>query len=79
LAKVVNNMYTELKKRVLKANLQLPEYNLVTFTWGNVPEIDRANNLIDIKPSGVAYENMSANDIVIIELEGTVIEGELNP
>ncbi len=72
-------MYTELKKRVLEANLQLPEYNLVTFTWGNVSEIDRANNLIAIKPSGVAYENMSASDIVIIDLEGTIIEGELNP
>lgn len=72
-------MYTELKKRVLEANLQLPKYNLVTFTWGNVSEIDRANNLIAIKPSGVAYENMSASDIVIIDLEGTIIEGELNP
>jgi L-ribulose-5-phosphate 4-epimerase len=72
-------MYTELKKRVLKANLQLPEYNLVTFTWGNVSEIDRANNVIAIKPSGVAYENMSVNDIVIIDLEGVIIEGDLNP
>jgi L-ribulose-5-phosphate 4-epimerase len=72
-------MYTELKQRVFKANLQLPEYKLVTFTWGNVSEIDRDNHVIAIKPSGVSYDNMSADDIVIIDLNGEVIEGKLNP
>jgi len=72
-------MYTELKQRVFKANLQLPEYKLVTFTWGNVSEIDRNRNAIAIKPSGVSYDNMSADDIVIVNLNGEVIEGKLNP
>lgn len=72
-------MYTELKQRVLKANLQLPEYNLVTFTWGNVSEIDRDHNVIAIKPSGVSYTNMTADDIVIVDLNGTIVEGKLNP
>lgn len=72
-------MYTELKQRVLKANQQLPEYNLVTFTWGNVSEIDRDHNAIAIKPSGVSYTNMTADDIVIVDLNGTIVEGKLNP
>jgi L-ribulose-5-phosphate 4-epimerase len=72
-------MYKELKQRVLNANLQLPEYKLVTFTWGNVSEIDRINNVIAIKPSGVSYTNMTAEDIVIVDLNGDIIEGKLNP
>lgn len=72
-------MYQELKQRVLEANLQLPKYGLVTFTWGNVSEIDRERNVIAIKPSGVQYENMTVDDIVIIDLDGKRIEGELNP
>jgi len=72
-------MYTDLKHRVLKANLQLPDYNLVTFTWGNVSEIDRDHNVIAIKPSGVSYTNMRAEDIVIVDLKGTIVEGKLNP
>jgi len=72
-------MYQELKERVLKANLQLPEYGLVTFTWGNVSEIDREKGVIAIKPSGVEYKNMNADDIVVIDLEGNRLEGTLNP
>lgn len=72
-------MYSELKERVLKANLALPKYNLVTFTWGNVSEIDREANVIAIKPSGVEYDVMTADDIVIVDLEGKTVEGKLNP
>lgn len=72
-------MYKELKTRVLKANLSLPKYDLVTFTWGNVSEIDRSENIIAIKPSGVEYGEMSLEDIVIVDLEGNIIEGKLNP
>ncbi|REG84425.1 L-ribulose-5-phosphate 4-epimerase [Marinomonas pollencensis] len=72
-------MYQALKERVLKANLQLPEYGLVTFTWGNVSEIDREKGVIAIKPSGVEYKHMSVDDIVVIDLEGNRLEGSLNP
>lgn len=72
-------MYTELKAKVLKANLQLPKYGLVTFTWGNVSQIDRVNKVIAIKPSGVEYDAMVASDIVIVDLEGHIVEGALNP
>jgi L-ribulose-5-phosphate 4-epimerase len=72
-------MYQTLKERVLKANLQLPEYGLVTFTWGNVSEIDRDRKVIAIKPSGVKYTDMTVDDIVIIDLDGNRIEGSLNP
>lgn len=72
-------MYSALKERVLKANLQLPKYNLVTFTWGNVSEIDREHNVIAIKPSGVEYDDMQVDDIVIVDLDGKIIEARLNP
>ncbi|GAB3481737.1 L-ribulose-5-phosphate 4-epimerase [Marinomonas epiphytica] len=72
-------MYQELKQRVLEANLQLPQYGLVTFTWGNVSEIDRDLGVIAIKPSGVKYENMTADDMVVVDLEGKRLEGELYP
>lgn len=72
-------MYTALKARVLKANLQLPKYGLVTFTWGNVSEIDRLRKVIAIKPSGVEYDNMLESDIVIVDLDGNIVEGALNP
>lgn len=72
-------MFTELKQRVLAANLLLPKYGLVTFTWGNVSEIDREKGVIAIKPSGVEYDVMKADDIVIVSLTGEVIEGTLNP
>ena len=72
-------MLEGLKKKVLEANLMLPEYGLVTFTWGNVSEIDREAGLIAIKPSGVSYKTMTADDIVILDLEGNVVEGKLRP
>lgn len=72
-------MYQALKERVLKANLLLPKYNLVTFTWGNVSEIDRDKGLIAIKPSGVEYSNMKVDDIVVVSLTGDIVEGKLNP
>ena len=72
-------MYQLLKQRVLDANLQLPKYGLVTFTWGNVSEIDRELGVIAIKPSGVEYDDMKVNDIVVIDLEGNRLEGEMNP
>ncbi len=72
-------MLEELKERVLEANLLLPKHGLVTFTWGNVSEIDRASGLVAIKPSGVEYERMKAEDIVIMDLDGKVVEGKLRP
>ncbi|WED29397.1 L-ribulose-5-phosphate 4-epimerase [Vibrio sp. DW001] len=72
-------MYQALKQRVLDANLQLPKYGLVTFTWGNVSEIDRKLGVIAIKPSGVEYDDMGVDDIVVVSLEGQRIEGALNP
>ena len=72
-------MLEQLKKEVLEANLLLPKYNLVTFTWGNVSGIDREKGLIVIKPSGVEYEKMTAEDMVVVDLEGNVVEGKLNP
>ena len=68
-----------LKERVLKANLLLPKYGLVTFTWGNVSEYDRETGLVAIKPSGVEYDTMTADDIVVLTLDGEKVEGKLNP
>lgn len=73
------SLYNELKQRVLDANLQLPKYGLVTFTWGNVSEIDRERGVIAIKPSGVEYCDMTVDDMVIVDLEGNVVEGSLKP
>jgi len=72
-------MYRELRQRVLVANLTLPQYGLVKFTWGNVSEIDRKNGVIAIKPSGVKYESMSIDDIVVVDLDGNIIDGRLHP
>ncbi|EKO3925613.1 L-ribulose-5-phosphate 4-epimerase [Vibrio metschnikovii] len=72
-------MYSELKQRVFAANLKLPQYGLVTFTWGNVSEIDREKGVIAIKPSGVEYDVMKVDDIVIVDLNGAIVEGKLNP
>lgn len=72
-------MYQALKQRVLQANLALPKYGLVTFTWGNVSEIDREKEVIAIKPSGVDYDVMSIDDIVVVSLDGKIVEGKLNP
>lgn len=72
-------MLEQLKKEVLEANLLLPKYNLVTFTWGNVSGIDREKGLIVIKPSGVEYDGMTAEHMVVVDLDGNVVEGDLNP
>ena len=72
-------MLEKLKEEVLKANLLLPKHNLVTFTWGNVSAIDRKSGLIVIKPSGVEYDEMKASDMVVVDLEGNVVEGKLRP
>ncbi len=72
-------MYQDLKQRVLDANLKLPKYGLVTFTWGNVSEIDRELGVIAIKPSGVEYDVMTVDHIVVVDLDGNRIEGTLNP
>ena len=72
-------MLEELKQEVCAANLLLPEYHLVTFTWGNVSGIDREKGLMVIKPSGVPYEELTPEKMVVTDLEGTVVEGNLNP
>jgi L-ribulose-5-phosphate 4-epimerase len=72
-------MLEELKRKVLEANLMLPKFGLVTFTWGNVSGIDRERGLVAIKPSGVEYDTMTAEDIVIVDLQGSVVEGKLRP
>ncbi len=73
-------MLEELKEQVLQANLMLVEHKLVTFTWGNVSGIDRERGLVVIKPSGVEYSAMRANDMVVVSLEdGAVVEGALKP
>lgn len=68
-----------LKKQVFEANMDLPRYGLVTFTWGNVSAIDRARGRVVIKPSGVAYDAMTVDDMVVVDLGGNVIEGRWNP
>jgi L-ribulose-5-phosphate 4-epimerase len=72
-------MLEELKKKVYEANMLLPKHKLITFTWGNVSAIDRESGLIVIKPSGVEYDDMTADDMVVVDLQGKVIEGKLNP
>ena len=72
-------MYEDLKKRVCKANLDLPRYGLVVFTWGNVSGIDREAGIMAIKPSGVDYEELTPDKIVLLDLNGKVIEGDLRP
>lgn len=72
-------MLEALKQEVLEANLELPRHGLVTFTWGNVSAIDKNRELVVIKPSGVSYDNMTADDMVVVDLEGNIIEGRLNP
>ena len=72
-------MLEELKKLVCDANLLLPKYGLVTFTWGNVSGIDRDKGLAVIKPSGVEYDNMTPDDMVVVDLDGKVVEGKWKP
>ena len=72
-------MLEELKKRVYEANMLLPKHGLVTFTWGNVSEIDRETGYFAIKPSGVEYDKLTPDDMVIMDLDGNKIEGRYNP
>ena len=72
-------MLEELKQKVYEANMLLPKHNLVTFTWGNVSGIDREKGLFVIKPSGVDYETMKPEDMVVVDLDGNKVEGDLNP
>lgn len=72
-------MLKKLKKAVYEANMKLPEYGLVTFTWGNVSAIDRKNGLVVIKPSGVSYKELTPEDMTVVDLEGNKIEGKYQP
>ncbi len=72
-------MLEKLKEEVFKANIELPKRGVVIYTWGNVSGIDRETNLIVIKPSGVDYENMKVSDMVVVDLDGNVVEGHLKP
>lgn len=72
-------MLENVKKRVLEANLLLKKEKLITLTWGNVSEIDRETGYVVIKPSGVSYDNMKSEDMVVVDLEGNIIEGKWNP
>ena len=72
-------MLEELKEKVFRANLDLVKHGLVIFTWGNVSAIDRKSGLVVIKPSGVSYETMRAEDMVVVDLDGKIVEGDLRP
>ncbi|GAF05009.1 L-ribulose-5-phosphate 4-epimerase [Saccharicrinis fermentans] len=72
-------MLEELKEEVYRANMDLVRYGLVIFTWGNVSAIDRHEGLVVIKPSGVEYEVMKVSDMIVVDLEGNVVEGDLKP
>lgn len=72
-------MLEELKQKVYESNMDLPKYNLVTFTWGNVSAIDRERGLFVIKPSGVDYDKLVPSDMVVMDLNGNKIEGAYNP
>ena len=72
-------MLKELREKVFQANMELPRRNLVTYTWGNVSGIDREKGLVVIKPSGVEYEDLTADMLVIVDLQGNLVEGGLNP
>jgi L-ribulose-5-phosphate 4-epimerase len=72
-------MLEKLKQEVFEANMLLPRYGLITFTWGNVSTIDRETGLVVIKPSGVSYETMKVSDMVVVDLSGKIIDGKLKP
>jgi L-ribulose-5-phosphate 4-epimerase len=72
-------MLEQLKEQVYKANMLLPKYQLVTFTWGNVSAVDRKTGLVVIKPSGVEYDAMTPDDMVVVDLDGNKVEGKLKP
>ncbi|HDZ1347496.1 TPA: L-ribulose-5-phosphate 4-epimerase [Klebsiella pneumoniae] len=69
----------QLKQQVFEANMDLPRYGLVTFTWDNVSAIDRQRGLVVIKPSGIAYESMTVDDMSVVDLQGHVVEGRWRP
>ena len=69
-------MLEQLKEQVWMANLALPKHGLITFTWGNVSGIDHESGLVVIKPSGVSYEGMTVDDLVVVDLDGCVVEGK---
>src|SRR5690625_5128497 len=71
-------MLEKLKEEVFKANLDLPKHGLVKYTWGNASAFDRESGLFVIKPSGVDYDTMKASDMVVVDLDGNVVEGDLN-
>lgn len=72
-------MFEQLKQRVYEANMLLPEYGIAPFTWGNASEIDREAGVFAIKPSGVAYSDLKADDIIVLNMNGDVVDGVLNP
>ena len=72
-------MLEELKRQVYEANMMLPRYGLVTFTWGNVSGIDAESGLFAIKPSGIDYDKLTPDDMVIMDMEGNKVEGRYNP
>jgi L-ribulose-5-phosphate 4-epimerase len=72
-------MHEELRKAVCRANIDLQAHKLVTYSWGNVSGMDRASGVVAIKPSGVAYEQLSPEKIVLLDLQGNIVEGELRP
>ena len=72
-------MLEDLKQKVCKANLDLVKHGLVIFTWGNVSAIDRESGLVVIKPSGVSYDAMKPEDMVVVDLEGNIVEGSMRP
>lgn len=72
-------MLEQLKQEVFKANLDLVKHGLVIFTWGNVSAVDREKGLVVIKPSGVSYDDMKADDMVVLDLDGNIVEGKLKP
>ena len=72
-------MLEKLKEEVYRANMDLPKYGLVTFTWGNVSGIDREQGLFVIKPSGVDYDKLTPEDMVVVDLQGNKVEGKYNP
>ena len=72
-------MLEKLRKEVYEANMELPKRNLVTFTWGNVSGIDRETGIVLIKPSGVEYDELTPDNLVALDLDGNIVEGNLNP
>ena len=72
-------MYEGIREEVCRANLELNERKLVIYSWGNVSAIDRSIGVVAIKPSGVPYETLTPDQIIILDLEGRILEGELNP